>query len=244
MKDILLGVNVDHIATLRQARGTSYPDPAHAAAIAEHAGADGITIHLREDRRHIQDRDVYVMAKTIQTRMNLEIALTEEMINIALEVKPAYVCLVPEKREELTTEGGLDVISHQAAITDAVRKLEAAGIKVSLFIDADKAQIDAAKATAAPYIEIHTGAYADAETDKEMTQELERIREGVKYAHSLGIIVNAGHGLHYHNVKPIAEMPEIYELNIGHAIIARAAIDGLEKAVRDMKRIMLEARQA
>ena len=244
MKDILLGVNVDHIATLRQARGTSYPDPAHAAAVAEHAGADGITIHLREDRRHIQDRDVYVMAKTIQTRMNLEIALTEEMINIALEVKPAYVCLVPEKREELTTEGGLDVISYQAAITDAVSKLEAAGIKVSLFIDADKAQIDAAKATGAPYIEIHTGAYADAETDKEMTQELERIREGVKYAHSLGIIVNAGHGLHYHNVKPIAEMPEIYELNIGHAIIARAAIDGLEKAVRDMKRIMLEARQA
>ena len=244
MKDILLGVNVDHIATLRQARGTSYPDPAHAAALAEHAGADGITIHLREDRRHIQDRDVYVMAKTIQTRMNLEIALTEEMINIALEVKPAYVCLVPEKREELTTEGGLDVISHQAAIIDAVSKLEAAGIKVSLFIDADKAQIDAAKATGAPYIEIHTGAYADAETDKEMTQELERIREGVKYAHSLGIIVNAGHGLHYHNVKPIAEMPEIYELNIGHAIIARAAIDGLEKAVRDMKRIMLEARQA
>ncbi len=244
MKDILLGVNIDHIATLRQARGTSYPDPAHAAAVAEHAGADGITIHLREDRRHIQDRDVYVMAKTIQTRMNLEIALTEEMINIALEVKPAYVCLVPEKREELTTEGGLDVISYQAAITDAVSKLEAAGIKVSLFIDADKAQIDAAKATGAPYIEIHTGAYADAETDKEMTQELDRIREGVKYAHSLGIIVNAGHGLHYHNVKPIAEMPEIYELNIGHAIIARAAIDGLEKAVRDMKRIMLEARQA
>lgn len=244
MKDILLGVNVDHIATLRQARGTSYPDPAHAAAVAEHAGADGITIHLREDRRHIQDRDVYVMAKTIQTRMNLEIALTEEMINIALEVKPAYVCLVPEKREELTTEGGLDVISYQAAITDAVSKLEAAGIKVSLFIDADKAQIDAAKATGAPYIEIHTGAYADAETDEEMTQELDRIREGVKYAHSLGIIVNAGHGLHYHNVKPIAEMPEIYELNIGHAIIARAAIDGLEKAVRDMKRIMLEARQA
>ena len=190
------------------------------------------------------EKRISLMAKTIQTRMNLEIALTEEMINIALEVKPAYVCLVPEKREELTTEGGLDVISYQAAITDAVSKLEAAGIKVSLFIDADKAQIDAAKATGAPYIDIHTGANADAETDKEMTQELDRIREGVKYAHSLGIIVNAGHGLHYHNVKPIAEMPEIYELNIGHAIIARAAIDGLEKAVRDMKRIMLEARQA
>ncbi|NOU49723.1 pyridoxine 5'-phosphate synthase [Pseudoalteromonas sp. JBTF-M23] len=244
MKEILLGVNVDHIATLRQARGTTYPDPAHAASVAEHAGADGITIHLREDRRHIQDRDVYVMAKTIQTRMNLEIAVTDEMLAIAKEVQPEYVCLVPEKREELTTEGGLDVIGNQAKITEAVNTLEASGIKVSLFIDADKAQIDAVKATGAPYIEIHTGAYADAENDQEQAQELERIREGVQYAHSLGIIVNAGHGLHYHNVKPIAQMPEIYELNIGHAIIARAAIDGLEKAVRDMKRLMLEARQA
>ncbi|KAF7775082.1 pyridoxine 5-phosphate synthase [Pseudoalteromonas citrea] len=244
MKDILLGVNVDHIATLRQARGTSYPDPAHAAAVAEHAGADGITIHLREDRRHIQDRDVYVMAKTIQTRMNLEIAVTDEMIDIALEVKPAYVCLVPEKREELTTEGGLDVLGNQQKITEATTKLTQAGIKVSLFIDADKAQIDAAKKTGAPYIEIHTGAYADAETDLEQNAELERIREGVQYAAAQGIIVNAGHGLHYHNVKPIAQMPEIYELNIGHAIIARAAIDGLEKAIRDMKRLMIEARQA
>ncbi|MBQ4812368.1 pyridoxine 5'-phosphate synthase [Pseudoalteromonas luteoviolacea] len=244
MKDILLGVNVDHIATLRQARGTSYPDPAHAAAVAEHAGADGITIHLREDRRHIQDRDVYVMAKTIQTRMNLEIAVTDEMLDIACEVKPEYVCLVPEKREELTTEGGLDVVGNQQKVTDAVNKLADAGIKVSLFIDADKAQIDAAKATGAPYIEIHTGAYADAHTDSEQTAELERIREGVQYAHKQGIVVNAGHGLHYHNIKPIAEMPEIYELNIGHAIIARAAIDGLDKAVRDMKRLMLEARQA
>ncbi|OHU86610.1 MULTISPECIES: pyridoxine 5'-phosphate synthase [Pseudoalteromonas] len=244
MKDILLGVNVDHIATLRQARGTSYPDPAHAASVAEHAGADGITIHLREDRRHIQDRDVYVMAKTIQTRMNLEIAVTDEMLKIAQEVKPEYVCLVPEKREELTTEGGLDVLGNQQEITDAVKVLADAGIKVSLFIDADKAQIDAAKATGAPYIEIHTGAYADAHNDQEQAAELERIREGVKYAHGLGIIVNAGHGLHYHNVKPIAQMSEIYELNIGHAIVARAAIDGLEKAVRDMKRLMLEARQA
>ncbi|KZN47962.1 pyridoxine 5'-phosphate synthase [Pseudoalteromonas luteoviolacea] len=244
MKDILLGVNVDHIATLRQARGTSYPDPAHAAAVAEHAGADGITIHLREDRRHIQDRDVYVMAKTIQTRMNLEIAVTDEMLDIACEVKPEYVCLVPEKREELTTEGGLDVIGNQQKVADAVEKLAEAGIKVSLFIDADKAQIDAAKATGAPYIEIHTGAYADAHSDSEQKAELERIREGVQYAYGLGIVVNAGHGLHYHNIKPIAEMTEIYELNIGHAIIARAAIDGLEKAVRDMKRLMLEARQA
>ncbi|KAF7786620.1 pyridoxine 5-phosphate synthase [Pseudoalteromonas rubra] len=242
MKEILLGVNVDHIATLRQARGTSYPDPAHAAAVAEHAGADGITIHLREDRRHIQDRDVYVMAKTIQTRMNLEIAVTDEMLDIACEVKPAYVCLVPEKREELTTEGGLDVIANKEKVAQAVERLADAGIKVSLFIDADPKQIDAAKETGAPYIEIHTGAYADAESDAEMQAELERIRTGVKYAHSLGIVVNAGHGLHYHNVKPIAEMPEIYELNIGHAIIARAAIDGLEKAVRDMKRLMLDAR--
>ncbi|WP_125716358.1 pyridoxine 5'-phosphate synthase [Pseudoalteromonas rubra] len=242
MKEILLGVNVDHIATLRQARGTSYPDPAHAAAVAEHAGADGITIHLREDRRHIQDRDVYVMAKTIQTRMNLEIAVTDEMLDIACEVKPEYVCLVPEKREELTTEGGLDVIANKDKITQAVTRLADAGIKVSLFIDADLKQIDAAKDTGAPYIEIHTGAYADAESDADMHAELERIRSGVKYAHGLGIVVNAGHGLHYHNVKPIAEMPEIYELNIGHAIIARAAIDGLEKAVRDMKRLMLDAR--
>ncbi|KNC67698.1 pyridoxine 5'-phosphate synthase [Pseudoalteromonas ardens] len=242
MKEILLGVNVDHIATLRQARGTSYPDPAHAAAVAEHAGADGITIHLREDRRHIQDRDVYVMAKTIQTRMNLEIAVTDEMLDIACEVKPAYVCLVPEKREELTTEGGLDVIANKEKVAQAVERLADAGIKVSLFIDADPKQIDAAKETGAPYIEIHTGAYADAESDAEMQAELERIRAGVKYAHGLGIVVNAGHGLHYHNVTPIAEMPEIYELNIGHAIIARAAIDGLEKAVRDMKRLMLDAR--
>ena len=244
MKEILLGVNVDHIATLRQARGTSYPDPVHAASVAEHAGADGITIHLREDRRHIQDRDVYVMAKTIQTRMNLEIAVTDEMIAIALEVKPAYVCLVPEKREELTTEGGLDVLGNQEKITQAVNKLTGAGIKVSLFIDADEAQIDAAKQTGAPYIEIHTGAYADAETDVEQQAELERIRQGVQYADQQGIVVNAGHGLHYHNVKPIAQMPEIYELNIGHAIIARAAIDGLDQAIRDMKRLMNEARQA
>ncbi|WP_199525153.1 pyridoxine 5'-phosphate synthase [Pseudoalteromonas sp. bablab_jr011] len=242
MKDILLGVNVDHIATLRQARGTSYPDPAHAASVAEHAGADGITIHLREDRRHIQDRDVYVMAKTIQTRMNLEVAVTDEMIDIALEVKPAYVCLVPEKREELTTEGGLDVVGNFEKVKAATEKLTAAGIKVSLFIDADNAQLDAAKACNAPYVEIHTGAYADAENGEELHTELERIRSGVQYAHGLGLIVNAGHGLHYHNVKPIAAMPEIYELNIGHAIIARAAIDGLDKAVRDMKRLMIEAR--
>ena len=242
MKDILLGVNVDHIATLRQARGTQFPDPAHAATVAEHAGADGITIHLREDRRHIQDRDVYVMAKTIQTRMNLEMAVTDEMIGIALEVNPEYVCLVPEKREELTTEGGLDVIGNEAKIADAVAKLSAAGIKVSLFVDAIESQLDVCARVKAPFVEIHTGAYADAENDKDRDEELARIAAGCKYAADLGLTVNAGHGLHYHNVKPIAAIPEIYELNIGHAIIARAAIDGLAKAVSDMKRLMLEAR--
>ena len=242
MKDILLGVNVDHIATLRQARGTTFPDPAHAASVAEHAGADGITIHLREDRRHIQDRDVHVMSKTIQTRMNLEIAVTEEMINLALEIKPAYVCLVPEKREELTTEGGLDVAGNQSKIANAVSRLAAAGIKVSLFVDADPIQLKACAAVHAPYIEIHTGAYADAQTDELQLEELERIKAGVKLAVELGLIVNAGHGLNYHNVKPIAAIEELYELNIGHAIVARAAIDGLEKAVRDMKRLMIEAR--
>lgn len=240
---ILLGVNIDHIATLRQARGTNYPDPVHAAAVAEHAGAEGITIHLREDRRHIIDRDVYLLAKTLKTRMNLEIAVTDEMLDIACEVKPAYVCLVPEKREELTTEGGLDVAGQLAKITQANVKLAAAGIKVSLFIDADKAQIDAAVVSGAPYIEIHTGCYADAETDVEQQTELQRIAEMAKYADSKGLIVNAGHGLHYHNVKPIAAIPELYELNIGHSIVARSAIDGLEKAVRDMKRLMLEGRR-
>lgn len=243
MSGILLGINIDHIATLRQARGTSYPDPIHAAAVAEHAGADGITIHLREDRRHIQDRDVYLLAKTLKTRMNFEFAVTDEMIAIACEVKPAYACLVPEKREELTTEGGLDVAGQLEKITQAVAKLAAKGIKVSLFIDADKSQIDAAVASGAPYIEIHTGCYADAETDAEQLKELMRITEMAKYAHDKGLIVNAGHGLHYHNVKPIAAIPELYELNIGHAVIARAAIDGLATAVKDMKTIMLEGRR-
>ena len=242
MSEIHLGVNIDHIATLRQARGTRYPDPIHAAAVAEQAGASGITIHLREDRRHIQDRDVYVLAKTIQTRMNLEMAVTDEMIGIAEDVKPAYVCLVPEKREELTTEGGLDVKGQLDKISDAVKRLAAVGAKVSLFIDADESQIDATAATGAPYIEIHTGHYADAETEAEQLAELEKIVHGVKYAAAKGLIVNAGHGLHYHNVKPIAAIPEIYELNIGHAIIARAAIDGLDKAVRDMKALMNDAR--
>ncbi len=242
MSDILLGVNVDHIATLRQARGTNYPDPVHAAAVAEHAGADGITVHLREDRRHIQDRDIYLLKQTLQTRMNFEMAVTDEMLAIACEVQPEFCCLVPEKREELTTEGGLDVVSQLTKVTQAVTQLTHAGIKVSLFIDADKAQIDAAVASKAPYIEIHTGHYADETNEDKQAEKLARLIEGIKYAHSLGLKVNAGHGLNYFNVKPIAKIAEIVELNIGHAIIARAAIDGLGKAVNDMKKLMIEAR--
>jgi pyridoxine 5-phosphate synthase len=242
MNDILLGVNVDHIATLRQARGTNYPDPVYAASVAEHAGADGITVHLREDRRHIQDRDIHVLKETLHTRMNLEMAVTDEMLAIACEVKPVFCCLVPEKREELTTEGGLDVAGQLNKITQAVSQLEQAGIQTSLFIDADKAQIDAAVASGAPYIEIHTGHYADATTEAEQQNELARLTDGIKYAHAKGLKVNAGHGLNYFNVKPVAAIKEIIELNIGHAIIARAAIDGLEKATRDMKALMLEAR--
>ena len=242
MNKIYLGVNIDHIATLRQARGTTYPDPVHAAAVAELNGADGITVHLREDRRHIQDRDVRVLKETIQTRMNLEMAVTAEMLAIACEVKPEFVCLVPEKREELTTEGGLDVVNQQAKISQAVAQLSAAGILVSLFIDADKEQIDAAVACGAPYIELHTGAYADAASEAAQQAELKKIAAGASYAHNAGLKVNAGHGLHYHNVQPIAALPEIFELNIGHAIIARAAFDGLGKAVRDMQITMQAAR--
>jgi len=242
MKDILLGVNVDHIATLREARGTNYPDPVYAASVAEHAGADGITIHLREDRRHIQDRDVQVMKQTLHTRMNLEMAVTDEMLAIACDVKPVFCCLVPEKREELTTEGGLDVAGQLDKITKAVAQLDKSGIQTSLFIDADKKQIDAALASKAPYIEIHTGKYADAPSELEQQEELTRLIKGIKYADKLGLKVNAGHGLNYFNVKPIAAIEEIIELNIGHAIIARAVIDGLDKAIRDMKQLMLEAR--
>jgi pyridoxine 5-phosphate synthase len=242
MNPIFLGVNIDHIATLRQARGTTYPDPVHAACVAELAGADGITIHLREDRRHIQDRDVYTLAKTLQTRMNLEIAVTQEMLSIACNVKPEYVCLVPEKREELTTEGGLDVAGQLDTMLEAVAQLKGAGIKVSLFIDAEKSQIDAAVMVGAPYIELHTGCYADAKNDIDQAKELIRIQIMAKYAHGKGLVVNAGHGLHYHNVAPIAAIPEIYELNIGHSIIARASIVGLEQAVKDIRNRMVEAR--
>ncbi|HFQ5218250.1 TPA: pyridoxine 5'-phosphate synthase [Vibrio vulnificus] len=243
MSSIYLGVNIDHVATLRNARGTKYPDPVHAAEVAERAGADGITIHLREDRRHITDRDVRILRETLQTRMNLEMAVTDEMIEIALKTQPEYVCLVPEKREELTTEGGLDVAGHLDKIKAATEKLTAAGIKVSLFIDADREQIDAAKACGASFIELHTGHYADAATEADQLDELKKIAAGASYAADLGITVNAGHGLTYHNVAPIAALPEIYELNIGHAIIGRAVFDGLHKAVADMKAIMVAARQ-
>ncbi|GKV96815.1 pyridoxine 5'-phosphate synthase [Pectobacterium aroidearum] len=243
MAELLLGVNIDHIATLRNARGTAYPDPVQAAFVAEQAGADGITVHLREDRRHITDRDVRILRDTLQTRMNLEMAVTEEMLNIACEVKPHFCCLVPEKRQEVTTEGGLDVAGQQEKINNAVARLSQANILVSLFIDADKRQIDAAAASGAPYIEIHTGAYADAPDDEARQHEFERIRDAATYAAAKGLKVNAGHGLTYHNVQPIAALPEMHELNIGHAIIGRAVMSGLKDAVAEMKSLMREARR-
>ncbi|MCQ8233520.1 pyridoxine 5'-phosphate synthase [Pectobacterium carotovorum] len=243
MAELLLGVNIDHIATLRNARGTAYPDPVQAAFVAEQAGADGITVHLREDRRHITDRDVRILRETLQTRMNLEMAVTEEMLNIACEVKPHFCCLVPEKRQEVTTEGGLDVAGQQEKIDKAVARLSQANILVSLFIDADKRQIDAAVASGAPYIEIHTGAYADAPDDEARQHEFERIRDAATYAAAKGLKVNAGHGLTYHNVLPIAALPEMHELNIGHAIIGRAVMSGLKEAVAEMKNLMREARR-
>lgn len=243
MAELLLGVNIDHIATLRNARGTAYPDPVQAAFIAEQAGADGITVHLREDRRHITDRDVRVLRETLDTRMNLEMAVTEEMIGIACVTKPHFCCLVPEKRQEVTTEGGLDVAGQLDKMRDACKRLADAGILVSLFIDADHAQIDAAVAVGAPYIEIHTGCYADAKDEATQSKELTRIAEAATYAASKGLKVNAGHGLTYHNVQAIARIPEMYELNIGHAIIGRAVMSGLKEAVAEMKRLMLEARR-
>ncbi|AXW85551.1 pyridoxine 5'-phosphate synthase [Lonsdalea britannica] len=243
MAELLLGVNIDHIATLRNARGTAYPDPVQAAFIAEQAGADGITVHLREDRRHITDRDVRLLRQTIQTRMNLEMAVTDEMVSIACELQPHFCCLVPEKRQEVTTEGGLDVAGQLNKMQDAVKKLTAAGINVSLFIDPDRAQIDAAVACEAPYIELHTGAYADAEGDEARQHEFERIRDAATYAAAKGIRVNAGHGLTYHNVQPIAALPEMHELNIGHSIIGRAVMSGLPAAVAEMKSLMREARR-
>ena len=238
---LLLGLNIDHVATVRQARGEIYPEPVHAALLAEQFGADSITLHLREDRRHIQDRDVEVLRHLLQTRMNLEMAVTDEMLGIAERIKPQDCCLVPEKREELTTEGGLDVLGQEVRMLDACSRMREAGVRVSLFIDADKAQIEAAVRVGAPVIEIHTGHYATARGEAQQA-ELARIREAAMYAASLGLHVNAGHGLHYHNVQPIAAIPEMRELNIGHAIIARAIFSGLGEAVREMKRLMLEAR--
>jgi len=239
---IALGVNIDHVATLRQARRAAYPDPMYAALVAEEAGADSITLHLREDRRHIQDDDVTAMRGALKTRMNLEMAVTDEMIRIAQNVAPQDCCLVPESRQEITTEGGLNVAGQVARVGDAVRALGQAGIRVSLFIDPEPAQIEAARRCGAPVIELHTGTYADA-AGAAQAREFERLRSAAALAASLGLTVNAGHGLHYHNVEPIAAIPEIVELNIGHSIVARALIDGLAKAVRDMKALMRAARR-
>ena len=238
---IALGVNIDHVATLRQARRGRYPDPLHAALVAEEAGADSITLHLREDRRHIQERDVTSLREALQTRMNLEMAVTDEMIRIAQKVLPQDCCLVPESRQEITTEGGLNVLEHSARIGDAVKALGASGVRVSLFIDPDLEQIEAAQRGGAPVIELHTGAYAES-TGAARAREFERLCAAAKFAARLGLIVNAGHGLNYHNVEPIAAIPEIVELNIGHAIVSRAVVDGLAKAVRDMKELMRAAR--
>ena len=239
---IELGVNIDHIATVRQARGTTYPDPVEAALVAEKAGADAITLHLREDRRHIQDRDVEILRSRLKTRMNLESAVTEEMINFAVRIRPHDVCLVPERREELTTEGGLDVARYFEQVQHACRRLAEAGIRVSLFIDARDAQVDAAARAGAPVIEIHTGHYADARSMQEQQDELQRVRAAVTRGIDQGLKVNAGHGLHYENVQPIAAIGGISELNIGHSIVAYALFVGFDRAVREMKRLMAEAR--
>jgi len=241
-KNILLGVNIDHVATLRQARGTYYPDPVHAALQIEQAGADSITLHLREDRRHIQDKDVYDLKARMLTRMNLEMAVTDEMIKIAEDVKPEDCCLVPESRQELTTEGGLDVVSNAASIRDACVRLGEAGIKVSLFIDADNKQIDAAKQAGAPAIEIHTGHYADAVSREQREQIFVQIKESVIYANKIGLYVNAGHGLNLRNLRAIAELEAIRELNIGHALVADAVFMGLDQSVKRYKQAMYEAR--
>src|SRR5688572_13430038 len=236
-----LGVNVDHIATLRQARRTTYPDPLYAALIAEQSGADSITIHLREDRRHIQDRDVRACKDALQTRLNLEMAASEEMVRIACEVQPPDCCLVPERRQEVTTEGGLDVAGQESALRVVCQRLAGRGIRVSLFIDPDRGQLDAAVRVGAPVVELHTGAYADAVGERR-ARELARLQDAARHAAGVGLTVHAGHGLHYHNVQPIAAIPQIVELNIGHAIVARAVMDGMASAVSEMKRLMLEAR--
>ena len=240
---IHLGVNVDHVATIRQARGTRYPDPVTAALLAEQAGADSITIHVREDRRHIQERDLEILARVLLTRVNLEMAVTDSMLAIATRVRPADCCLVPERREELTTEGGLDVAGQRAKVGAAVAALGAAGIRVSLFVDPDFEQLEASAAVGAPVVELHTGAYADATASEARARELARIETASRHAEKLGLTVHAGHGLHYHNVTAIAAIPEIVELNIGHAIVARALFEGMHVAVATMKRLMLESRR-
>jgi pyridoxine 5-phosphate synthase len=240
--ELLLGVNIDHVATLRQARGTRYPDPVRAAIESEQAGADSITLHLREDRRHILERDVLLLKDILQTRMNLEMAVTDDMLAFAERVQPEDCCLVPERREELTTEGGLDVAGQLPRIREACTRLQAAGIRVSLFIDADSGQIAAAAESGAPCIEIHTGHFADAGDARQQAGELALIVEAVRQGVAAGLTVHAGHGLHYHNVKQIAAIPQVRELNIGHAIIAQAVFTGLATAVADMKRLLREAR--
>ena len=239
--NIRLGINIDHVATVRQARRAQYPDPVHAALLAEQAGADSITVHLREDRRHIQDRDVRALRALLQTRMNLEMAVTEEMLALACELKPADCCLVPEKREEITTEGGLDVASQVPRMQEAARRLAQAGVRLSLFIDPDPRQVEAAARIGAPAIELHTGAYAES-TGPQQAAELSRLLASAQLGARLGLSVHAGHGLHYHNVQPVAAIREIVELNIGHAIVARAIFTGLASAVRDMKALMAAAR--
>jgi pyridoxine 5-phosphate synthase len=239
---IHLGVNIDHVATLRQARGTRYPEPVQAALVAEQGGADSITVHLREDRRHIQERDVELLSQTIQTRINLEMAVTDDMLAIAERLSPADCCLVPERREELTTEGGLDVAGQRERISTAVARLKAASIRVSLFIDPDLKQIDTASAIGADAVEIHTGRYADAISSTSQLKELQTVIAAAEHAAGTGMRVHAGHGLNYHNVQPIAAITVVEELNIGHAIVARAVFVGLERAVSTIKRLMLEAR--
>ena len=238
---ILLGVNIDHVATLRQARGTRYPDPVKAALDAEEAGADGITVHLREDRRHIQERDVLLLKEVLQTRMNFEMGVTDFMLDFAERIRPEHVCLVPETRQELTTEGGLDVAGQEVRIQAAVQRLARLGCEVSLFIDAEERQIEAARRIGAPAIELHTGRYADAHTPEEAARELARIRDGVACGLAHGLIVNAGHGLHYHNVEPVAAIAGVHELNIGHAIVAHALFVGFKGAVAEMKQLIVTA---
>jgi len=240
---IRLGVNIDHVATLRQVRGTRYPSPVQAALMAESAGADLITLHLREDRRHIQDHDVEILRRVLSTRMNLESAVTPEMIAVAMRIRPHDVCLVPERRAELTTEGGLDVRGNLARVQDVCRELTDAGIRVSLFIAAERTQVDAAREAGAAAIEVHTGQYAEADNTPQQADELARICAEARYARGLGLSVHAGHGLHYHNVQPVAAIPEIEELNIGHAIVAHALFAGWSEAVREMKRLIVEARR-